>query len=449
MSRIENNLTEGSVFKKLWAFTLPLIGANLLQILYGMVDLYVVGRFAETADVSAVSVSTTVLSAFLMFLIGLAVGATVVVGQKFGAGEKEALASVAATGFSLAWIVGAALTVIVAVMARPILGWISTPEAAVRGATHYMLICSLGFIFQSVYNMLAGILRGMGDSKSPLLYVAVATVVNIVSDVALVAGLRLGAAGTAIATVFAQFLCMLFAILHVKKRGFPFDFRLKSYRLAKKDAGALIRIGLPIALQQALVLFSFVIVAGIINRHGLYASAAAGILDKVFLFATIPTNAFHSSISAMVAQNVGAREEQRAIRCLRYGLLFSFLFALAFYLTGLFFPEQTLAIFTSDRSVIDVGVEYYAGYKYDYLICSIAFCINGFINGTGHTRLTLIANIISTYAVRIPACFLVGSVWKMGMYGIGYALPAATAVQVLIGLIFYLSGRWKKDLRPA
>ncbi len=446
MKPMENNLTQGSVFKKLWGFTLPLIGANLLQILYGMVDLYIVGRFAETADISAVSVSTTVLSAFLMFLIGLAVGATVVVGQKYGAGEKEALSSVAATGFSLAWIVGAALMVIVAVMARPILGWINTPEEAVRGATHYMLICAVGYLFQSVYNMLAGILRGMGDSKSPLLYVAVATVVNIVSDTVLVAGFGLGAAGTAIATVFAQFLCMLFAILHVKKRAFPFDFKLKSYRLVKKDAAALIRTGLPIALQQALVLFSFVIVAGIINKHGLHASAAAGILDKVFLFATIPTNAFHSSISAMVAQNIGAREEKRAIACLRYGSLFSFAFALLFFLTGLFFPEQTMGIFTSDSGVIAEGVKYYAGYKYDYLICSLAFCINGFINGTGHTKLTLIANLVSTYAVRIPACFLVGNVWMLGMYGIGFALPVATVVQVVIGFAFFLSGRWKRTL---
>ena len=445
MRAFENDLTQGSVFKKLWSFTLPLIGANLLQILYGMVDLYIVGRFATTADVSAVSVSTTVLSAFMMFLIGLSVGGTVVVGQRYGAGEKAALSSVAATAFSLAWIVGVALMLIVGAMARPILGWISTPEQALRGATAYMLICALGYIFQSVYNMLAGILRGMGDSKSPLLYVAVATVVNIVSDTVLVAGFGLGAAGTAIATVFAQFLCMLFAIFHVKKRGFPFDFRLKSYRIEKKDAGALFRTGLPIALQQALVLFSFVIVAGIINRHGLYASAAAGILDKVFLFATIPTNAFHSSISAMVAQNIGARAEKRAIQCLRYGTLFSFLFALAFFLTGLFFPEQTMRVFTSDPGVIAAGLEYYAGYKYDYLICSLAFCINGFINGTGHTRLTLIANIISTYLVRIPACILVGTVWNLGMRGIGFALPVATAVQVIIGFGFYISGRWRRD----
>ena len=443
MRSFENNLTQGSVFKKLWGFTLPLIGANLLQILYGMVDLYIVGRFAETADVSAVSVSTTVLSAFLMFLIGLAVGGTVVVGQKFGAGEKEALSSVAATAFSLAWIVGAAVMAVVAVIARPILGWINTPEQALRGATSYILICSVGYVFQSVYNMLAGILRGMGDSKSPLLYVAVATVVNIVSDYILVAVFGLGAAGTAIATVFAQLLCMLFAIFHVKKRDFPFDFRLKSYRLVKKDAAALFRTGIPIALQQALVLFSFVIVAAIINRHGLYASAAAGILDKVFLFATIPTNAFHASISAMVAQNIGARSEERAIRCLRYGLLFSFLFAFAFFLTGVFFPAQTLRIFTADSGVVAEGVQYYAGYKYDYLICSVAFCINGFINGTGHTKLTLIANLISTYAVRIPACILVGTVWQFGMRGIGYALPAATVVQVVIGAAFFLSGRWK------
>ena len=446
MKTIENNLTQGSVFKKLWTFTHPLIGANLLQILYGMVDLYIVGRFAATADVSAVSVSTTVLSAFLMFLIGLAVGGTVVVGQKFGAGEKDALSSVAATAFSLAWIVGAVLMVLVAALCRPILGWINTPEQALRGATSYMLICSLGYVFQAVYNMLAGILRGMGDSKSPLIYVAVATVVNVVSDYVLVAVFGLGAAGTAIATVFAQLLCMLFALLHVKKRDFPFDFRLKSYRLVKRDAAALLRTGIPIALQQALVLFSFVIIAGVINKHGLYASAAAGILDKVFMFASIPTTAFNSTISAMVAQNIGAKEEKRAVACMWYGSLISFLFAFVFFLLGLFFPERIVSVFTSDSGVIAEGAVYYAGYKYDYLVCALAFCVNGFINGTGHTKLTLIANLISTYLVRVPACFLAGSVWHLGMLGIGYALPIASLVQLIVGYAFYLSGRWRKGL---
>ncbi len=448
MKSIENNLTQGSVFKKLWRFTLPLIGANLLQILYGMVDLYIVGRFAATADVSAVSISTTVLGTFLMVLIGLSAGATVVVGQKYGAGEKDALSSVAATGFSLAWIIGVILMVLSAALARPVLGWISTPEEAVRGATHYILICSVGFLFQSVYNMLAGILRGMGDSKSPLLYVAASTVVNIIGDIVLVAGVGLGAAGAAIATVFAQLLCMLFAIFHVMRRSFPFDFRLKSYRLVKEDAGALIRTGMPIALQQAMVVFSFIIISGIINRHGLDASAAAGILDKIFMFAMVPTNAFHASISAMVAQNIGARQEKRAIRCLCYGTLFGFLFALFFFLAGLFFPAQAVGIFTADRGVIKAGVEYYAGYKYDYLFCALAFCINGFINGTGHTKLTLIANLVSTYAVRVPACILFGTVLKAGMLGVGYALPAASLVQMIIGLAFCVSGRWKRALGP-
>jgi len=447
MKTIENDLTRGSVFRKLWAFTLPFIGANLLQTLYGMVDLYIVGRFAATADVSAVSVSGTVIATFLMLLIGLSVGATVVIGQKFGAGEKDALPSVCATAFTIAWIAGVFLMLLVAALAIPLLGWINTPAEALRGATAYLLICSVGYIFQSVYNMLSGILRGVGDSRSPLLFVAVSTVVNILGDILLIGVFGLGAAGAAIATVFAQLVCMVFGIVHVKRRGFPFDFRLKSYRLEKGCAKELLRMGIPVALQEVLVMFSFIILEGIINRYGLSASAAAGILDKIFLFATIPTNAFHAAISAMVAQNIGAREQKRAVRCLWYGSVLSALFAVVFFLLALFIPDRLVGIFTTDQGVISEGVAYYAGYKYEYLLCSLAFCVNGFINGTGHTRLTLINNIISTYAVRIPACILVGSILHTGLFGIGYALPLASAIQVLVGFGFFFSGRWKPKVQ--
>lgn len=449
MKRIENDLTHGSVSKKLCAFTLPFIGANLLQTLYGMVDLYIVGRFASTADVSAVSVAGMVVATFLMLLIGLSVGATVVVGQHFGAGDKDSLSTVAATAFTLAWIVGAALMLLVGALTVPVLGWINTPAEAMPGATAYLLICCLGYVFQAVYNMLAGILRGVGDSGSPLIFVAVSTVANILGDILLVGVFGMGAAGAAIATVLAQLLCMLHGILHVRRRGFPFDFRPRSHRIDRPVARQLLRVGIPVALQELLVMLSFIVLEGIINRFGLNASAAAGILDKLFLLATIPTNAFNASISAMVAQNIGAGEQKRAVACLWYGSLLSELFAVVFFLLGLFIPDKLVGIFTTDSGVISEGVTYYAGYKFEYLLCSLAFCVNGFINGTGHTRLTLLNNIISTYVVRIPLCVVAANVLHAGLYGIGFALPAASLVQTVVGYIFFLSGRWKPKTAQA
>ncbi len=442
MEKIENDLTQGNVFRKLWSFTLPFIGANLLQTLYGMVDLYIVGRYAETADVSAVSVAGTVIATFMMLLIGLSVGATVVVGQRFGAGDKDSLSSVSATAFTLAWIFGAALMIVVGALTVPLLRWINTPAEAMQGAIRYMLICSVGYIFLAVYNMLSGILRGIGDSRSPLLFVGISTAFNIVGDIVLVGVMGFGASGAAAATVLAQFLCMLYGVIHVKRRGFPFDFRLRSYRIHKDDVRPLLNVGVPVALQEVLVMFSFIVLEGIINRFGLNASAAAGILDKIFLFATIPTNAFNASISAMVAQNIGANEKKRAMRCLWYGSLLSELFAVVFFLLGLFIPGKIIGVFTPDDGVIAEGVRYYAGYKYEYLLCSLAFCVNGFINGTGNTKLTLINNIISTYAVRIPLCLLAGSVVGAGLFGIGYALPVASLVQVITGYAFFL--RWRR-----
>lgn len=443
MKQVETNLTQGSVLKNLWTFTLPFIGANLLQTLYGMVDLYIIGRFATTADVSAVSVAGTVVATFLMLLIGLSVGTTVVIGQRFGAGDTASLSSVAATAFTLAWIIGAALMAVVASLTLPILRWINTPQEAMQGAVSYLLICSVGYVFQSVYNMLSGILRGVGDSRSPLLFVGVATVFNIVGDVLLIGVLGLGAAGAAIATVLAQLLCMVYGILHVKRRAFFFDFKRHSYHLAAEDARKLLRVGIPVALQEILVMFSFIVLEGIINRFGLNASAAAGILDKVFMFAMIPTSSFNAAISAMVAQNIGANEEKRAVKCLWYGSLLSELFAICFFLLGMFLPERIMGVFTTDGGVVAEGVRYYAGYKYEYLLCSLAFCVNGFINGTGHTRLTLINNVISTYVVRIPLCLVAGMVLDAGLYGIGYALPVASLAQVIVGYVFFFFGRWR------
>jgi putative MATE family efflux protein len=443
MKEIENNLTQGSVFKKLLTFTMPFIGANLIQTLYSMVDLYIVGRFATTADVSAVSVAGTVINTFLMVLIGLSVGATVIVGQKFGAGNKNALKEIAATGFTIAWIVGIGLMIFVGILGIPALKWINTPEDAMSGAISYMVICCVGYIFQSGYNMLAGILRGVGDSKSPLLFVGVASVLNIIGDVILVAGFQMGAAGAAIATVLAQAFCMFYGIIHVKRRGFPFDFNPKSHGIQKADGKELLQIGIPIALQEVLVMFSFIILEGIINRFGLNASAAAGILDKIFLFATIPTNSFNAAISAMVAQNIGAGQEKRAVKCLWYGTILSEIFAFAFFLLGALVPGGMVGIFTTDAGVIAEGINYYGGYKFEYMLCALAFCVNGFINGTGHTKLTLANNIISTYLVRIPFCILVGVHMGAGLHGIGYVLPLASFVQAVVGFIFFFSGKWK------
>ena len=397
MKMIENDLTQGSVFRKLWAFTLPFIGANLLQTLYNMVDLYIVGRYAATADISAVSVAGTITTTFLMLLVGLSVGATVIVGQRYGAGDRNSLCSVVSTAFTITWITDAVLMILLALLAVPALGWINTPEEAMPGAVRYLLICSIGFVFQAVYNMLSGILRGMGDSRSPLLFVGVSTVFNIFGDILLVGVFHMGAAGAAAATVCAQFLCMVYSIRHVRQRDFPFDFKHIS-------------------------------------------------LDRLFLFATIPTYAFNASISAMAAQNIGAGERKRAVSCLWYGVLLSGMFAIVFFMLGWLIPEKIVGIFSEDPAVITNGVLYYTGYKFEYPLCSLAFCVNGFINGTGHTRLTLINNVVSAYLVRIPACLIAANFFHFGLLAVGFALPMASLMQVIVGFAFFFSGRWKKKL---
>ena len=441
------NLTEGHVIKTLLRFTLPFFLATLLQTLYGIVDMMVVGQFADSSAMSAVSIGGLVFAGVTTVIVGLTTGGTVLIGQFLGAGSRPDARDTAATMFTLYALVALGLTAAVIVLGAPFLRLLNTPAEAYPQAVTYVRICSIGLIFICGFNAIAAVLRGDGDSKHPLYFVMVACAVNIVGDLVLVGGLKLGAAGAAIATVLGQIVSFLSGVWFMRRSESLFDFSPKGFRIHKGKPAKLLKLGIPIALQDFLVMISFFILESVINRLGVVASAAGGVADKLFMIGVLPSSAFSASIAAMVAQNMGAGKIERASASLRVGALISFVVGVLVFFWLEFAPTSAVRIFTQDRDVILTANDYLRSYAYEYLLCSVIFPLNGLINGSGHTRFTLINNLTSTFVVRVPLIYLFYYLIENArLFHIGIALPIASAVQLLCAGIYFFSGKWKKNV---
>lgn len=438
------DLTKGSVTKTLIQFSLPFLLANLVQNLYGLVDLLIVGRFTDAAGLSAVSLGGLMMGTFNCAVIGLTVGGTVLVGQFQGAGRTKDVEETIASMFTLYFIIGILLACVLMPLSAPLLRLIDTPEECFAGALSYFRVCIGGLVFTAGYNTLSAALRGLGDSKNPLIFVLIACVANIIGDLILVAVFDMGPAGAALATVASQALSMVIGIFYLKKQNFVFDFRLKSFRMKKDKVSSLLRLGLPVCIQESLVMSSFIFLEAIINGMGYISVAAAGVADRVFMVATIPAMAFSSSISAMVAQNMGAGKLDRAGQCLKTGTLFSFVIGMVLFVWMWLAPGSVIRVFTDDEAVISTACDYLRSYKFEYPFCSVAFCLSGFINGTGKTRFTLVNNFTSTFAVRVPLVFILSRLAGATLFTVGIGLPIASAVQMLSALIYIRLGRWRR-----
>lgn len=444
----KGDLTQGRVVPTLLRFTLPFLLSSILQTLYGVIDLLVVGRFANAAAMSAVSVGSIVFSTITFIAIGLTTGGTVLVGQYLGAGEHGEAKDTASTIFSLYALIAVGMTAVFLALAGPILRLLNTPEEAFAQALTYVRICTGGLIFTFGYNCVACVLRAQGDSKHPLYFVAVACVFNIIGDLVFVGGLRLGAAGAAIATTLGQLLSFITGIIFMRRSNNSlFAFRRGDFRICPGKPKKLLGLGIPISLQEGLVMISFLIIEAIVNDMGVVSSAAAGVSDKLFNIGVLPSTAFSSSIAAMVAQNIGAGKYDRARVCTRVGVVFSFAVGIAVFIWLKAAPASAVRIFTGDSEVIAAACDYLHFYAYEYLLCSMVFPINGLINGSGHTRFTLANNLASTFIVRVPLVllffFLIDGV---SLYHIGLALPFASLVQLIAAGIYYFSGKWKKGV---
>ena len=355
---IERNLTEGNVVKLLIQFALPFMLSNLIQSLYNVADMLIVGYFSGTVAISGVNIGGQVTFILTNIIIGLTVGGTVIIGQYLGSGDRKSVKETIGTLLTFLIIVGIAITVIMLMVSDKILWLLQTPKESYQQARDYLDVTMLGTVFIFGYNAFSAILRGFGDSKRPLIFVSIACAINVVLDLLLVGVYGMEAKGAAIATVISQAISMILCIITLKRSDFIFDFKLRSFRFIQKHFITIIRIGIPISIQNVIVNFSFLVLTTIANSMGVNASAAVGIVGKYNGFAILPAIAVASSVSAMVAQNMGAGAIERAKKTFYTGFALSFSITFAVFILTQIFPKQILAVFDDDPNTISAGVEY-------------------------------------------------------------------------------------------
>ena len=441
----KSDFTQGSILKKLALFMLPILGALVLQAAYGAVDLLVVGRFGSTSGLSAVSTGSQVLNLVTFVVTQLAMGVTVLIARYLGEKQPKYIGPVIGGAAIVFTIISVVLFAVMVGLARPISVLMQAPTEAVDLTTSYVRICGGGIFFIVAYNMLAAIFRGLGDSKSPLLFVLVACIFNIVGDLVLVAGFHLDAAGAAIATVFAQAVSVVCAIILLKK-DLPFKIQ-KSDLCLNSQCGKFLSIGLPLALQEFLTQLSFLALCAFVNRLGLSASSGYGVACKIVNFAMLVPSSLMQSMASFVSQNIGAGNRQRAKKSMFTGIgiglvIGSFVFALVM-LKG----DLLSSAFTTDADVIVNAYAYLKGFAPETLVTAVLFSMVGYFNGNNKTVWVMIQGLVQTLLVRLPMAYFMSIQPNASLTNIGLAAPTSTAVGIVLNACFflYLERKSKKE----
>lgn len=446
MKRTES-FTEGKIFGPLIRFALPVLLALFLQAMYGAVDLLVVGQFSSAADVSAVSTGSQVMYTMTVVITGLAMGLTVLVGQRIGEGRRQEAGQIIGSGICLFGVLAVVISVVMVAAAAPFSRLMQAPEEAFTQTVDYVRICSAGTLLIVAYNLVGGIFRGIGDSKMPLITVAIACVCNIGGDLLLVAVFGMGAAGAALATVFAQAVSVVLSLVIIKRRTLPFTFTRQDIRFRGGIIRQILFLGIPVALQDLLVSISFLVILAIVNGLGVIASAGVGVAEKLCAFVMLVPSAYMQSMSAFVAQNMGAGKPERARKALLYGILSSLAVSVLLAYLSYFHGDLLAGIFAKDRTVIGAAAEYLKAYAIDCLLTSFLFCFVGYFNGCGSTVLVMLQGLIGAFGVRIPVSFFMSCRPSVSLFHIGLATPASTVVQIILCMGYYLWLRKRQEVR--
>ena len=450
MSSDKNNFTEGNILKKLSLFMLPVLGALILQAAYSAVDLLVVGRFGSTAGLSAVSTGSQLMNLVTFMVTQLAMGATVLIARYLGEKKPERIGAVLGSATVVFAILATVLFVLLVFFAHPIAVLMQAPSEALGLTTRYVRSCGMGIFFIVAYNMLAAIFRGLGDSKSPLLFVLVACLINIAGDLLFVAGFKMDAAGAAIATVMAQAVSVVLAIVILLKKDLPFTLKKSDFRL-NPQCRKFLQVGLPLALQEVLTQASFLALCAFVNRLGLTASSGYGVASKIVSFAMLIPSALMQSMASFVAQNVGASKPKRAKQAMFTGMGIGLVFGCAVFALVMLKGDVLAGIFSTDAEVVQKGFEYLKGFAPETILTAILFSMLGYFNGNNKTVFVMIQGLVQTLLVRLPMSYLMSIQPNASLTKIGLAAPVSTLVGVLLNTAFYLyfTHSQQKELQKA
>lgn len=450
------NLTRGNMAGNLLAFSVPFLLANLLQALYGAVDLWVIGKFGGgKIGVAAVSNGGELMHLVMSFIMGITTGATVLIGQYFGAGNRRDTRRSVGMTLSFSFLTGCAATVIFVLLTPLLVRALNTPDEAVEATTTYMRICAWGILAVVGYNALSAIFRGFGNSTAPLVFVGLACICNTVADLILVAWCGMGVAGAALATIFSQAFSMLLALGYLCKGDFGFQLHPANFRMPADLVWKYLKIGIPIAVQGVLIGLSFLFIVSIVNAMGDDNAAPAagyGIVNRINGFAMLPAISFAMAMAAITAQNIGANKPLRAVRTLYLAIGCTMTTGLIALLLLQFFPEKMVSLFIDPASegaddVIRNGAMYARSFSWDYILVPIVFCAHGFFNGCGKTFFTLFNNLFTTFFFRVPASYFFSIMSGATLYHVGFAAPMASVIACVIALYYLRSGRWRTGKR--
>ena len=450
MTNDKADFTQGNILKKLVAFMMPILGALILQAAYGAVDLLVVGRFGSTSGLSAVSTGSQVLNLVTFVVIQFAMGITVLIARYLGEKRPERIGAVIGGGAVVFTMMSVALFIAMVGFARPISVLMQAPAEAVDLTASYVRICGAGIFFIVAYNLLSAIFRGLGDSKSPLLFVLVACIVNIIGDLVLVAGLHMDAAGAAIATVTAQALSVVFAVMLLLKKDLPFAITKKDFRL-NPQCRKFLKIGLPLALQEFLTQISFLALCAFVNRLGLEASSGYGVACKIVNFAMLVPSSLMQSMASFVSQNIGAGKKKRAKQSMFTGIGVGLAVGCVVFVLVLFKGDVLCSVFSTDAAVIQNGFAYLKGFALETLVTAILFSMVGYFNGNNKTVWVMTQGLIQTLLVRLPLAYFMSIQPNASLTKIGLAAPVATTVGIFlnIGFFIYLNRKEKAVTSPS
>lgn len=439
---MERNLTTGSVGKNILIFSLPYLLSYFLQTLYGMADLFIIGQFDGVASTTAVSIGSQVMHMLTVMLIGLAMGTTVSIARAVGGRNHKQVSENVGNTVTLFFGLSIVLTVVLLLLVRPIVGVMSTPAEAVDGTVAYLTICFLGIPFITAYNIISSIFRGMGDSKSPMYFIAIACAANIMLDYLFIGALGFGPAGAALGTTLAQTISVAVSLFMILRR--------KSISLSKGDfhprrsvVGQILQIGVPVALQDGLIQIAFIVITIIANRRGLNDAAAVGIVEKIIGFVFLVPSSMLSTVSALGAQNIGAGKPERAVQTLRYAICITVGFGLCVCIGVQLCAEQLVALFTDRQAaggaeVIRFGGQYLRSYILDCVFAGIHFSFSGYFCACGKSVLSFLHNISSVVLVRVPGSYLASMLFPDTLFPMGLASAGGSLLSVMLCILFYL-----------
>ena len=443
---MERDLTTGSIGRNILKFSLPYFLSYFLQTLYGMADLFIIGQFNGVASTTAVSIGSQVMHMITVMIVGIAMGTTVMIGKSVGAKQKKETSKIIGNTVSLFVCLSVVLTVVLLFFVHPIVRIMSTPQQAVEGTTAYLTICFAGIPLITAYNIISSIFRGLGDSKSPMYFIAVACGVNIVLDYVFIGGLHFGASGAALGTTLAQTISVivaLIALIAIRKKDTGISLKRSDLKPEGKTLKNILGIGIPISLQDGFIQISFIVITIIVNQRGLNDAAAVGIVEKIISFVFLVPSSMLSAVSAIAAQNIGAGKDERATKTLKYAIMISMSFGLCVAVLMQFISNFVVGIFTVDTMVIHMGSQYIRSYIWDCMIAGIHFSFSGYFCAYGKSGISFLHNVLSIVLIRIPGAYFASKWFIDTLYPMGCAAPAGSLLSVIVcGIAFmYLKRR--------